>query len=211
MGIIKQGILGGFSGKVGSVVGSSWKGLATMKAMPLSVSNPRTTAQQAQRTWFRDISQLASTLLAPIVKPFWDSQAQQMSGYNLFVSTNSQAKDGDNSIDFAALKVTKGKMLPPTITAATLSANTYTVKFTMPANDRYGLSTDKCFVVILDEDDTTVFGGYSEAATRSQSGEQTITTYLPPRMNTNGTLRVYAFMYRADGTICSDSATRAIG
>jgi len=27
MGTIKKGILGGFSGKVGTVVGSSWKGI----------------------------------------------------------------------------------------------------------------------------------------------------------------------------------------
>ena len=31
MGTIKQGILGGFSGKVGTVVGSSWKGISYMR------------------------------------------------------------------------------------------------------------------------------------------------------------------------------------
>ncbi len=40
MGIIKRGILGGFSNKVANVVGSSWKGINTMRALPLSVANP---------------------------------------------------------------------------------------------------------------------------------------------------------------------------
>ena len=31
MGIIKQGVPGGFSGKVGTVIGSSWKGIAVMR------------------------------------------------------------------------------------------------------------------------------------------------------------------------------------
>ena len=31
MGTIKKGILGGFSGKVGTVVGASWKGISYMR------------------------------------------------------------------------------------------------------------------------------------------------------------------------------------
>ena len=50
MATIKQGILGAFSGKVGSVVGSSWKGIAIMKALPASVANPRTAKQVIQRS-----------------------------------------------------------------------------------------------------------------------------------------------------------------
>ena len=37
MGKIKQGILGGFRGTVGTVVGSSWNGIAYMKGKPQSV------------------------------------------------------------------------------------------------------------------------------------------------------------------------------
>ena len=36
MGKIKQGILGGFRGKVGTVVGSYWNGIFYMKALPQS-------------------------------------------------------------------------------------------------------------------------------------------------------------------------------
>lgn len=42
MGTIKQGILGGFSGKVGTVIGSSWKGISYMRSRAQSVKNPRT-------------------------------------------------------------------------------------------------------------------------------------------------------------------------
>lgn len=37
MGTIKQGILGGFSGKVGNIVGASWRGIDYIRSMPASV------------------------------------------------------------------------------------------------------------------------------------------------------------------------------
>ena len=52
MGVIKQGILGGFQNKVGAVIGSNWKGIATMRSRPISVANPRTGKQVAVRSEF---------------------------------------------------------------------------------------------------------------------------------------------------------------
>ena len=62
MGKIKQGILGGFKGKVGTVIGASWNGIAYMRGLPQSVRNPKTVAQEAQRAFFRDVQDLAGQL-----------------------------------------------------------------------------------------------------------------------------------------------------
>lgn len=91
MGVIKQGILGGFSGKVAGVVGSSWKGIAVIKSLPLSVANPNTAGQQAQRGAMTQVVAVARLLLASIIGPFWNKFAQKMSGYNMFVKTNIKA------------------------------------------------------------------------------------------------------------------------
>ncbi len=56
MGKIKQGILGGFSGKVGPVIGTSWKGKAIIKARPLSHNDRNSVAQQEQRAKFSLVS-----------------------------------------------------------------------------------------------------------------------------------------------------------
>ncbi len=48
MGKIKQGILGGFSGKVGTVIGGNWKGISYMRSIPQSIKNPRTDGQVSQ-------------------------------------------------------------------------------------------------------------------------------------------------------------------
>lgn len=88
MGVIKRGILGGFSGKVANVIGGSWKGIAYIRSMPLSVANPQTGAQVIQRTKVAKLVKLSQLLLAGIIKPVMDSVASGMSGYNLFVKLN---------------------------------------------------------------------------------------------------------------------------
>lgn len=49
MGRIKKGILGGFSGKVGAVVGASWRGIDYMRGLPEKSNKPSTPSQLAQQ------------------------------------------------------------------------------------------------------------------------------------------------------------------
>lgn len=98
MGTIKQGILGGVSGKVGSVVGTSWKGQAVLKAMPLSVANPQTAAQTAQRGKFSGIVNIAQYCLTSILQPVWNPFASKMSGYNMFVRSNVNSAFNDSGV-----------------------------------------------------------------------------------------------------------------
>ena len=60
MGVIKQGILGGFQNKVGAVIGSNWKGIATMRSRPISVANPRTGKQVSVRSEFSTLVKISS-------------------------------------------------------------------------------------------------------------------------------------------------------
>ena len=91
MARIKQGVLGGFSGSIGSVVGTSWKGIAVMKAKPLSVANPRTPLQVNARLKFASAVEVAKELLPNSIKPLLDRSAVRQSGYNRFMSLNKQA------------------------------------------------------------------------------------------------------------------------
>ena len=52
MGKVKPGALGVFSGTVGDVVYSTWKGIPYIRAKPVSVKDPRTEAQLSLRTKF---------------------------------------------------------------------------------------------------------------------------------------------------------------
>ena len=66
MGKISKGILGGFTGKVGNVVGSFWKGKAVMRSLAGSHHDPRTTAQLSVRQRIAILAQFLSRLYTAI-------------------------------------------------------------------------------------------------------------------------------------------------
>lgn len=73
MATYKQGILGPFSGKVGTVVGSSWRGIAYIRSLATKVANPRTQAQVAARNRLAEVASklrpFANIIRAGFVNP----------------------------------------------------------------------------------------------------------------------------------------------
>ena len=49
MAILKESVIGVLSGKIGQVVGATWKGISVLKVLPGSIANPQTDAQLDQR------------------------------------------------------------------------------------------------------------------------------------------------------------------
>lgn len=114
MGIIKKGVLGGFSGKVGNVVGASWKGIDYIRTKPDHVFNPNTPKQQAQRSKFKGVQEFAQLLKRPIVTPIWNPVAVKMSGFNLFVKKNIFAFNSSGEIeDYSKVQIAMGKIAFP--------------------------------------------------------------------------------------------------
>ena len=113
MGTIKQGILGGFNGKVGTVVGSSWKGTAYMRGRAQHIKNPRTAGQIYQRNAMKAIA-LALRPIASTLSLTFAKSAGKMSGYNKAVSVNYHEaivnQDGQPVVDFSKLILSKGTL-----------------------------------------------------------------------------------------------------
>lgn len=110
MARLDQGLLGGYSGKLGTTVGATWKGINVVRTYQKNVANPNTQAQVEQRQLFRDVTQFASFFLGNLVKPFWDRQAKQMSGFNAFVSTNVKSMKEIGVFDPESLIIGEGRM-----------------------------------------------------------------------------------------------------
>lgn len=154
MAKIKQGILGGFSGKVANVVGTSWKGRAVMKSQPLSVANPKTEAQQEQRGKFSKVAELASAVLTQFVQPVENPISGDISGYNLFCKDNKQAFNASGKLVAAKFVCGGGKII--NIEEMTIAGDAGDTKFVASWNNSAGLSalrlTDKVYAAIFDED-----------------------------------------------------------
>ena len=152
MGTIKQGVLGGFSGKVGSVIGSSWKGISVMRGIAQSVSNPQTDAQLTQRQKFS----ITMGFLQPIsefVKTGFKNYAVRKTGINAAMGYNLRnAITGvypDQVIDYPNALVSRGS-LPAALNQVAASTVAGTVLFTWDDNsDESGASAlDKSLLVI---------------------------------------------------------------
>lgn len=70
MATIKQGILGGFSGKVGTVVGSTWRGKTVLRSAPRKSTKPASAAQQKQRDKFTGVLQFLTPLKGILTETF---------------------------------------------------------------------------------------------------------------------------------------------
>jgi hypothetical protein len=152
MGTIKKGILGGFSGKVGTVVGGSWKGIAYMRSLPQKVKNPRTDGQVSQRTKFA----LTLSLLQPmtaLLRTGWKLYAHKQSPFNAAMSyTLANAISGaypDYEIDPSKVLVSRGAL--PTVTNTFLSFDDGKVEFQWEDNSgvNSAKATDKALIAIL--------------------------------------------------------------
>ncbi|MGQ7870911.1 DUF6266 family protein, partial [Sunxiuqinia sp. sy24] len=177
MAVINQGILGGFSGKVGTVIGGSWKGIDYMRSKPVSVANPRTPAQVDQRTKFVTVLNFLQPLTSFLRTGFKD-YAVKMSAFNAAMSyTIQNAVSGtypEYGIAYADALVSRGSLtgaLNPSI-QATIPGQ---IDFSWVDNSGTGtaLATDKAMLVIYNSaknQAVTINGGNTRT-----SGSQVVT------------------------------------
>ena len=102
MGKIKQGILGGFTGKVGTVIGASWNGISYMRGIAQSVKNPKTAAQTKQRDFFKEVLDIAGQFSNEQMNFLFPNTPSGMTRQNVLVKqlTAVAADDGDTkSVD----------------------------------------------------------------------------------------------------------------
>lgn len=202
MGVIKRGILGGFSGKVGGVVGSSWKGISVMRSMPLTVANPKTVKQIKQRSKFSKLSKLGSDLLTSTIKPYWDRFAQMKSGFNAFIEVNKGAFDENGNFDFPKLVLSQGRLGDTPFTFVLGSGGTelvlvYDSTQEGPFIDYYDLGN-----IVALTPDGEVFYASGPVPERIFPDD----FFIPIKPEDAGkTLHVYLMFMRKDGTIVSNS------
>ena len=99
MGIINKGILGGFSGNVGPVVGSTWKGITYMKSLPNKKSKTSTVKQIEQQLKFALIMRFTQTMTA-LLELTYKAYANGMTAFNAAFAYNIQNAVTGNSPDF---------------------------------------------------------------------------------------------------------------
>ena len=85
MGKIKTGILGGFQGKVGTVIGSTWRGESIMRALPKTAAKAATESQRIQRLKFKAVSEFLNPLRTTL-STYFGNDTGVKSKYNMATS-----------------------------------------------------------------------------------------------------------------------------
>lgn len=125
MGEIKKGILGGFSGTVGTVVGSNWRGKDIIKSRPTASGKMPTPKQMEQRVKFGAAVKFLAPLKA-VQGTYFGAPQGSRSRVNLATSYHLteavQVVGGIPQLVFNKVLVTKGELAGfqnPTVTPGT--------------------------------------------------------------------------------------------
>lgn len=169
MGIIRAGILSRVSGKVGGVVGASWKDKAYLREYIIP-ANPNTTPQQVQRTLMRIGVAFGKALTGPVFNAYTDKFERGMSGFNRFIKDNMRLFL--SPITFASIKLTNGKLWRGTFNTPTSASHSVTVTWSPTSLGNNGAATDTCFAAVYDVEKAQWF--FASAAVARSTGTITV-------------------------------------
>jgi hypothetical protein len=204
MGKISQGILGGLSGKVGNIIGGSWKGIDYIRIKPSSVANPRTEGQVNQRNKFTVTLEFLQAV-KPFINQGYKSLAVKKTAFNAAMSyILNNAVTGiapDFFIEYSEALVSRGSL------SGVLNG---TFDLSVPGEVTFGWgdnsaegnanTTDKVMLLVYNpsmKDSISVVGGSLRTDT-----SQTVTI---PNTYAGETVELFMAFMNADGIVSSNS------
>lgn len=208
MAIIRQGILGGFNGKVGTVIGSSWKGRSVIRAVAQHVHNPRTEAQQAVRARMSLVSHFVSAVYTFVNVGFrTQADREAITSGNVATRVNlAQAVTGTGinvSLDYARVLLSTGSLLnveAPTVSVAA-SGHSVNVSWTNNAGaDADALDNDRVLLCLYNP---TCQASTYDLTSATRDDEAAVLPY--PAVWAGDTIYLYAATRSDDQRLISNS------
>lgn len=205
MAKFNKGILGGFSGTVGNIVGGNWKGIDYMRSKPTNVKDPNTPAQQTQRGKF-GLMMTFLKKIKPVIKAGFKTSNKNRTPFNSASSYNiKNAVTGtapDLQIDFAALQIARGTLIPAE-EAAAVSDTPAEVEFSWVDNSDMGSaeSDDEALLLLYNTDkDRAIYIAEGGPLRSDESHVMNV-----PSSYEGDTVEAYLAFVSADGEEASDS------
>lgn len=204
MGTIKKGILGGFSGKVGTVVGSTWNSINYMRSLADSYTDANTEKQRCQRGRFSAAVEFLRTLVPYLRIGYRDCGAGQSAFSAAMSDVLKNAVEGceaDAAVNFRKARVSRG-----TLTGAPDASVTVTggkVSFSWTDNSGTGNAKEDDAVMALAYNKDKGEAVYDTQAGKRADGTAELTV---PAAWDGDALAIYLSFCSADQREVSDSA-----
>ena len=203
MGTIKKGILGGFSGKVGTVVGASWKGIDYIRSLPTTVRNPRTKGQVSQRTKFSVTMDFLKPLTPVIRQGFSADASGKITAMNAAMSYNlMNAITGefpDLVIDYERAVIARGSLYGAESAAATAAAGEVDFDWDLTTSSNSGVNDSVVLVAYIADKKDCV---YNDSLGKRMEGYGSLAV---PAIWAGDTVHTYIFFISEDGKRNSNS------
>lgn len=203
MGTIKKGIIGGVSGRVGPVTGSSWKGKPYIKGRPMAVANPKTQGQLDHRGKFAAAIQFLSPMKAFLRAGFVE-MAIDKTAFNAAMSWNyHHAVMGvypDFEIDYTRVLVSQGSLTGALNPKVMVSEHQVIFSWQNNADNMEVMDSDKALLLIYDATQHKAIG-VAGGNTRD-SGSQSVTI---PDVIKGDKLHCYLAFQNREATAASNS------
>lgn len=204
MGKIAQGILGGLSGKVGNIIGGSWKGIDYIRIKPSSVANPRTVGQVNQRNKFTVTLEFIQAV-KPFIQKGYKFLAVKKTAFNAamsYVLNNAITGIEPNfEVDFPNALVSRGG-LSTALNPTTDLANPGEVTFNWDDNSAEGNAntTDKSMLLVYNP-------SKKESISLTDGADRTVGTQIVaiPTTYAGDTVELFMAFITADGNQVSNS------
>lgn len=204
MGTYNKGILGAFSGKVGPVVGASWRGKDVLRSLPRKGTRVATETQIVQRLKFSTVTAFL-TPLKPIVSKYYGSDSGEITRRNQAMSYHMKEAvnfvDPNFVFDYNKVQISKGDLLQLQTPNAVAGAVT-SIDFTWVNNAGQGqaLATDKVVIAVYEPTSKTTV--YTMNAGERSAG---LSNFILPAYLTGTSVEVWVTVVSNDDKLYATS------
>ncbi len=203
MARIANGILGGFSGKVGTVVGSSWNSINYMRSLAASYSDAKSETQVCQRGKFTQAVRFLKAM-PKFIRVGFGNHARGQSAYSEAMSYLLRyAAEGcgeEATLNYDKVLVSRGSLM--TAGGASVSADGSSLTFTWTDNSGVGNAMADDVALVLAYDKERQEAVYDLSAATRADGTAGLT--LPSHW-ADDALAVYLGFCSADGKEVANS------
>jgi len=152
MGTIRNGANGGFKGKAGSIIGSSWKSINYIKGLYKKRTKPATEEQLMQQAKFARITAFLFPIKALLRIGFGLKKADTNTAMNIAMKANiNRAVTGtypDYSLDYSKIKLSEGGLFSAGSETVSLTDDVLTVSWNTKVNRISGNADDAVYILV---------------------------------------------------------------
>ena len=204
MGTYEKGIIGAFSGKVGPVVGATWRGKDVMRSLPRKSTKPATPKQMLQREKFTMVTEFL-TPLNPILKRYFGSNTEVKTRRNQAMSYTMKDAvvfvDPGFELSFNRVLISRGSLLGLNTGVATAGAG-QSIDIAWIDNSGIGdaAATDQLVVAVYEPTTKTTIYSLNAGSRDHRSGNVVLPAFLSGLK-----VQVWATFASVDGKIYATS------